>query len=317
MTETTGSRKCGNCGGAIGPDDVVCPHCDALIAAYEAPTGAAYGSSAAINPVDTPTEPQPNPDVLPEMEMPPETLPIGPAAPYVSPTAQSLDSLDAQKPEAVATSTTFNLPESSPVSEALERTRVNANLEAAPPGAAPQPVMPEVAAPPPEPDLQVLPEREEAPAGDPSTAVARVRAQAEAGWFDGNSDEARHVARGAILPPGERPRPEERVSHREQPVRTGEPEPTSQTLSSRLDIGTPGNEGYGRKSAQEANRSPGIGSIVGFFIIVILAMRILGSGSFAGFLLLPVIVAGLIWLMAVVARNSGRKTTSMPKDRRR
>lgn len=317
MTDTTTARTCGNCGRGISPDDVVCPHCDALIAAYEAPAGAAYGSAAAVNPVDSYTEPLPDPDVLPAQDTPSETMPMGPAAPYVSPTAQSLESLDAQKPEAAATSTTFNLPESSPVSEALERTRATANLEAVVPTDAPEPVAPKAAVPPPDPGQQVLPADEESPAGGPSTAVERVRAQAEAGWFDGNHEEARRVAREATSASGERPRPEERASHREQPVRTERTEPTSQTLSSRLDTRAPGNERYRPRSAQETSRSPGIGSIVGFFIIVMLVIRILGSGSFSGFLILPVIVAGLIWLMAMIAKNTGRKTTSMPKDKRR
>lgn len=41
MTTHAAERRCGNCGTAVAPDAVMCPACDALLAAYEAPSGSA------------------------------------------------------------------------------------------------------------------------------------------------------------------------------------------------------------------------------------------------------------------------------------
>lgn len=51
---------CGNCGRAVAATDVICPMCDVLLAAYQAPAGASP-LSAAIQPVSTPVPPSPQP----------------------------------------------------------------------------------------------------------------------------------------------------------------------------------------------------------------------------------------------------------------
>ena len=50
MTEAIGIN-CGNCGKPVSATDVICPNCDALLAAYQSPTGAAIGGTLATEPV--------------------------------------------------------------------------------------------------------------------------------------------------------------------------------------------------------------------------------------------------------------------------
>lgn len=279
MTEQATPRRCGNCGEQVAAGDIICPHCDALLAAYEAPSGATAGTPAAVDPIQISAEPLSSSTT----ELPATSSPE-PQAPYVSPTAQSLDALDAQKPHASATSTTFDLPQASPVSEALERTRATANLEPA-------------SAPPAESEARSEPlsQPSEHDDGRQSTVVERVRARAN----DEQSDDSlivRRISHQATSAEPDRPAPERRAKVRAQPVRTSSTQ-QGQALS-------------GGKS------SLNIGPFVGLIVIAIIVLRIVGLGAIAGFLVLPLAIAALVWFMAAVARNTGRKTTSMPKDKR-
>jgi hypothetical protein len=305
------TRQCGNCGQPIVADDVLCPHCDALLAAYEPPSGATAGTSAALNPVDmTPGLPAADLNIPATSPSPP----AGPDVPYESPTAQTLEALDAQRPQAGTTSTTFNLPQSSPVAEALERTRVAADLDALGERSdasdegvqtSPKPLAekerqllgmsvkpirtPDTAGTPlPQPE-QPWPPQE----GAQSTTVERVRAQAEAGWYGKNRD-AQQIARQATASKPARPTPEQRAQPHNPPVRP-----------------------VNRNRNAQGKTSPGFGSFIGFFIIAVIVLSNIGSGAFPRFIVLPIIIIGLIWFMTTVAKNTGRKTTWMPKDKNR
>ncbi|MEJ7838644.1 MAG: hypothetical protein WKF81_07495 [Thermomicrobiales bacterium] len=50
MTDGTGTT-CGNCGKAVSTADVICPHCDVLLAAYQSPGGSTIGAATATTPV--------------------------------------------------------------------------------------------------------------------------------------------------------------------------------------------------------------------------------------------------------------------------
>jgi hypothetical protein len=232
MIEQQTTRRCGNCAEPVGAADVLCPHCNALLAAYEAPPGATVGTSAAINPVDMTPDPTP---VAPEPPAASPVPPVNPQAPYESPTAQSLDALDAHKPQAGTISTTFHLPQISPVAEALERTRVAADLDAqgerppededsvllsAEPGADEQRQLIDT---PVRPIHQPAPEQP--PASPPPTpqpqpaSVERVRAQAEAGRHEENRDDVRQIAHQATTSGQTRPTPQQRAQPHNPPVR--------------------------------------------------------------------------------------------------
>lgn len=96
------ANRCGNCGGAISGNDVVCPACGVLLAAYRAPDGATVGTRAATRPVASPA---PETDALSAM---PDPMPASPPPPAVpSPSA-----------------TPRHTPRSmSPIGDALNRTR--------------------------------------------------------------------------------------------------------------------------------------------------------------------------------------------------
>ena len=278
MTGQLTTRQCGNCEQEIGVDDVLCPHCGVLLAAYEAPSGAIAGTAAAINPVSMAPESSHEEIVA----TPPATTP---QAPYVSPIAEALhqtrvavdlDTLDDRFPEVTP------VPPTASPSRATEQHRI--------PGAPSSPVIiPDINQPPA--PSQAIPE----PPHEERQSITRerVRAQAEAVENDVNS-EIRDIASRATRSSSNRPTPEQRAAHHDPPVR-----PPSHTTSPRR------------------TQSPSVGSIIALFVIVLFAMRIVGSSALAGFLVLPIIIIGLIWLMVTIAKNTGRKTTSMPRDRDR
>lgn len=77
------ANRCGNCGGAISGNDVVCPACGVLLAAYRAPDGATVGTRAATRPV---TSPAPETDALSAMPDPMPASPPPPAVPSLAAT---------------------------------------------------------------------------------------------------------------------------------------------------------------------------------------------------------------------------------------
>lgn len=78
-----GASRCGNCGGTVSRDDVVCPACGVLLAAYRAPDGATVGTRAATRPVASPA---PETDALSAMPDPMPASPPPPAVPSLSAT---------------------------------------------------------------------------------------------------------------------------------------------------------------------------------------------------------------------------------------
>ena len=118
MTESTISRHCGNCGQPVGEGDVTCPHCNVLLAAYEAPAGATYGTASATTPVSMTAEPSSAP-------IPPTTRPSLTHQPpvYYSPTADAMEALEGNRQTPLSATPAFDRPRPSPVTGALEPTR--------------------------------------------------------------------------------------------------------------------------------------------------------------------------------------------------
>jgi len=171
MTSVSTTRRCGNCGGAVAGADVVCPHCDALLAAYEAPAGATSGTAAAVLPVDASAPPAPAPasgpvasetTEIPAVESPIATAvaetreaaesaapePTAPAAdepwPLSSePTPETVDLTELPAPSAATIPAPAPSTTPSPVREALADTKRKMDIPPAPkptPGPRPTPV---------------------------------------------------------------------------------------------------------------------------------------------------------------------------------
>ena len=306
MIEQHNTRTCGNCGEPVAADDTVCGHCDALLAAYEAPPGATAGSSAAIDPIDM--APDPSPLQL-ETSFPPPPA-VEQKREYESPTAQSLDALDAQKPQAATISTTFDLPQTSPVAEALRQTRIAADLDAQgersaeteaghPPKEAPKTEEPRQLF-----GMSVKPATTPARAQEPTTLQEVIEPdspgseqpqQSARERLDAIREARRHaqgIAEETTIARPVRPASEDRVRNSSSPLRPSTAEPF-------------------RKS----RHMPGIPTLLITFAIIVAVIHIIVSSPAGAAIMLPIVIGGLIWFLTRVARNSGRKTTSMPRDR--
>lgn len=329
MTESTITRQCGNCGQAVGEGDVTCPHCDVLLAAYEAPAGATFGTASATTPVSMPAEEASAP-------IPPATQSSSTYQPpvYTSPTTDMVSDLNANRPTPLSPTPAFSRPRPSPVTDALERTRAAID-EAAEAG--------NHQVGPPEIDTstaQRVARRERELPGMPSTPVVDL-SQGIQEALD-RSHDAREIPPASSTttirpkrqpsqerpaspapqpapvpdmtrqeaiptPTLERPRPapEERAATRQLPV--------SPTHLEHSEDQRP-QEGYGVQPSTRGGKTfPNIGSIVGFVIMLIIVMRFLSVAPFSGLIFIPIVIMFLIWLMTAIARTSGRKTTVMPK----
>ena len=311
MTEQATIRRCGNCDQPVGNGDVICPHCDVLLAAYEAPSGSTVGTASAINPVESgtistessPTTFAPTPPVTSGQREPRES--------YVSPTAQTLNELDTHKPQVGTTSTTFDLPQSSPVAKALEQTRIAAHLDPAGERSDETSIAPRTqdvaedsrqlfgmsVKPIPAPQTSrpaspvTAPSKEKQPAQplSPEPVAERPVELSNAETLD-----IEQIARAATASRQARPTPEQRAATTTPPVRPSERTPNTKTGS-----------------------MPGVPTFIGAFIIIIFVARVVGPGALGVILLLPIVIVGLFWFMTRVAKNSGRKTTNLPKDKNR
>lgn len=87
-----GANRCGNCGRAVTPVDIMCPACGVVLAAYQPPAGAAVGNSAATRPIGTPPAPLSAP-AIPDPVTPPASdairTPPAPVAPKHTPRSMS------------------------------------------------------------------------------------------------------------------------------------------------------------------------------------------------------------------------------------
>ena len=117
---TATSRRCGSCGQRVGTGDITCPHCDALLAAYEPPTGATIGTAAATTPVEA-MSPLVSPS--PAAGPPATEEPIGAGVPTTADVPAP-----GVAPEPIATADLSRQP--SPVATALKETK--AAVEATP-----------------------------------------------------------------------------------------------------------------------------------------------------------------------------------------
>ncbi|HEV2073861.1 MAG TPA: hypothetical protein VGR29_09495 [Thermomicrobiales bacterium] len=327
MTESTITRQCGNCGQAVSEGDVTCPHCDVLLAAYEAPAGATSGTASATTPVSMPAEPASAP--IPPVTQSSSTYqrPV-----YTSPTTDTAGDLNANRPTPLSPTPAFDRPRSSPVADAVERTRAAID-ETAEAGDKPGTPNTETAS------TSTVARRERELLGMPATPVDLSQGTQEA--LDRSHDARetppasstttirprRHQSQERPASPAPqstpmpgtpqqeviptptlewpRPTPEERAATRQLPV-----------IPSNLK----NNENQRHQERYRAQPSttggrpfPNIRSVVGFVIMLIIVMRFLSVAPFSGLIFIPIVIMFLVWLMTAIARTSGRKTTAMPK----
>jgi hypothetical protein len=327
MTESTITRQCGNCGQAVGQQDVTCPHCDVLLAAYEAPAGATSGTASATTPVSMTAEPASAP-------IPPTTRPSLTYQPpvYSSPTADAVDAPEENWQTPLSATPAFDHPRPSPVADALERTRAAIDEPAGETdqpdtlniGTASSPTvagrerellgMPSMPVDLSQRTLEALDRPHYVRETPPSSSTTTIRPKrqpseerrpAPAPQSPPMPDAARQ---GPISTPtleGPRPTPEERPAKRRLPVGPA-------NLGNNQDQRQ--QEGHGDQAAPTGGKAfPNIGSIVGFVVLIIIVVRFLSVAPFSGLIFIPIVIMFLVWLMNAIARTSGRKTTAMPK----
>lgn len=303
MTAT--APRCGNCGEPVGTTDITCPHCDALLAAYEAPSGATIGTSAATMPVESGA----TTDELTIAATPPVAAAPPTSYPDSRVTAQGLRSVSfdvppppAPQPAPKVTPTAMTSPPSSPIAQALAETTAAVD-------AAPQPMtaaerqavaavdaetraapMPETAATPPPASHRTRVETETVPDTQPQS-VRRIREQQRQGW-----------------------------TNQAKPERTGTPDPTSRPTSPRVTellqqprarIST--TTGSTSQTKGTKKRSSPAQTIV--FVVIALIVFSRMSGGAAVFGLFTLFAIGfLLWWIVRISNATGRKTTQMPRD---
>ncbi|HWV25014.1 MAG TPA: zinc ribbon domain-containing protein [Thermomicrobiales bacterium] len=291
------TRICGHCGKAVSDADITCPHCGALLAAYEAPAGSTSGTMSATTPVagSTISAPQLGP-IEQESKRQPEEHDHQPAHRYESVTAKSLDDLDDERPTLDAFPTTEMIHES-PVTEALKETRIAADLDK------------------PEPN-------DEAGKDEPNDDSDRPPDPPMPSDQPIGLAEARQALGLSPKPETEKPRPKKAPPT--QQIATSRPRSAKPDTRARSD-GPPIPEktlaNANPRQAQSAPASSGVSiqSFVGLLFVIIIVARLSGSHAFFGAFIIPVSIIGLIAFMRMMAKNTGRKSTSMPKhrDRRR
>lgn len=325
MTESTITRQCGNCGQAVSEGDVNCPHCDVLLAAYEAPAGATFGTASATTPVSVPAEEASAP-------IPPATQSSSTYQPpmYTSSTTDMVGDLNANRPTPLSPTPAFNRPRPSPVSDALERTRaaIDETAEAGDHQVGPPEIGTSTAqrvarrerellgmpATPVDLSQEALDRSHDARETPPASSTATIRPKRQQSQERTASPAPQPTPmpgtpqQEAIPTPTlewSRPAPEERAATRQLPV---SPSHLGNSEDQRHQ------EGYGVQPSTTGGKTfPNIGSIIGFVIMLIIVMRFLSVASFSGLIFIPIVIMFLIWLMTAIARTSGRKTTAMPK----
>lgn len=273
------TRRCGHCGEKVGEADITCPHCGALLAAYEPAPGSTDAAAPSAMPVPTADDitPTPEPVTIPEPTVPkPSIEPDRPVEtgtsprphPYESVTGKSLSDLEHERPEVGATSSSFGPGNESPITQALRETRQAAELDE------------------PEPDDDDDHDEPPAPSDKPISL-------AEAREVLGLDPEPKKTEPQTATrrPPRSRPTPEERADHRVNPG--------------------------SRPIPQRPNPRPGVSiqALLGALFVIIVVAQGLGERAFLGIIVIPVLILGLLWFMRVMARNTGRKSTSMPSSR--
>lgn len=290
MAGTADKRRCGSCGDSVGLDDVLCPHCDALLAAYEAPSGSDTGSSAALNPVDMSSTPAPTPLT---------TSPTSSPEDYVSPIPQSMHAqreAGTARDPSTATFTTpeftapaYNVPESSPIPQAVLEPRIAA-------------------------EKSVIPLDTRAP-GKPSTAIVENPKTAKPGSKP-QAPASRQTNRKQERPPSQRedsrPAPEARGA-RAQPLPVASPAVQSIAVEHSREQHSKGLLPYpGMLISRALDRR---GRWIVIVVLGIAFVRILvNSIGWTGLMFLIIAVLALVQWMRRLAKSTGRKTTNMPRD---
>ncbi|HVL23976.1 MAG TPA: hypothetical protein VM450_07825 [Thermomicrobiales bacterium] len=290
MTDATTSRRCGNCGGVVGATDITCPHCDALLAAYEAPSGAVAGPSAAVTPVDASTPPAtPVAHAAPTpVEPPTSPSPVATAVAMTKAAAEEHDPVtaadgdDAWPLSSAPLSTTLaepldldTMPDIAPV-----------ELPTPTPSPAASPVREALAATKAKVEASPEPERIE-DEGLPES-VRRVREQQRQGWT------TQSLPNGDAAPDAQ--------------ARPTSPRVTQLIEQPRASIST--TTGPAKKPTSKSGGAPVIVIVIAVFIF----MRAAGSSAAIGTLLTVGVIAFMIWFVVRLANATGRKTTQMPRD---
>jgi hypothetical protein len=278
MADATRTRYCGNCGKEVGATDDVCPHCDALLAAYEAPSGASDGSAAAVMPVDTstPTAPPPGSPAV-----------VGPA-PIEVPTPAS------------------------PIATAIEETKAAAEAGTSP-GTTGEPdddAWPISS----QPRADTLTEIAAAPAPEPSPGpVSQTLADTRK-----KVDTPSALSVAESVTPAPRPKPEPKptppVMTSSPPAAHPAPERLDQDAGASRDAGRQALP----LQKTPARGSSSVGQTIVFIVIaVFIFSRLSGGTAFFGSIVTFVAIGVVIWFIVRITNATGRKTTSMPWDNQR
>lgn len=263
------TRQCGNCGKDVSKADITCPHCGALLAAYEAPADAISGTESAV----TPVAPTVDNAITPRLDSRPGpgNATTSPSRPYESPTSKSLSDIEHDSLRIDEPDTPRN---GRPVTNALTQTHRADDDHHEPPAPSDQPVS--------------LAEAREILGLNPKPAEDTVPVGSDT--------------------PGAASRPKQRS--RPTPAQRGRyaSEPVAQQT----------NRQPSREQQEEGQPGFNIWTFVGIIAIIVIAFFVFRSGTLPGLLIIALVIGGLLWFMSTVAKNTGRKSTSMShrRDRR-
>lgn len=268
-----GTRRCGNCGERVGETDVTCPHCGALLAAYEP----APGSTAPLAPDATPVPPitESAPPPAPVTPDAPETPAPAAAHPYESVTGRSLSELEDDRLEVGTTSSSLGPGSESPITQALRETRAAADLDE--PG---EDDTPDDHDEPPLPSERPidLAEAREALGLSPEPEAEPLEPE----------DEPPVQEIATLQPQRERPSPRERAARQERPL-------TQHTRQA----ATP----------PTVRKPPGVSiqALFGAVIVIIVVGQMIGAGAFMGIIFFGIILIPAFWSIQTMIQKTGRK----------
>lgn len=258
----------------------------------------------AITPVPVTDEP-PSPAESTFVPSPPEpvTMPVRessePPGDYESLTGKSLASLKDERLEISETSSSLVSTADSPVTQALKQTRIAADLDDPERNVQPSPSLEQSL------DLDKTPQEHGF-----TTRSGQTQGPTQSADIEIDKLTARTMERSPVARPTSSAQ-KKRVVHRTQPNTKTTPsvQPTQPQRDDEL-VRHPS-----RSQAEPKASGVSIPMFIGILVVLGLFIRIVGTGSFSGFLIIPIVILGLLWFMSTVVKNSGRKTTSMPRDK--
>ena len=270
---------CGNCGAAVAPEDVICPSCGALLAAYRAPAGSSNDTSS---PLTIPESETSRPAATTSAATGSAPPPVASSIPVSSPGTPEPGNTPSPAVTASPRST-------DPIGDALREAKRAG--EPSPVDSARQEVVDTI-------DRQV---RGRSSLADDVTAASASGVTFESATPSPATTPSNPVATGTPTAARERPK---RPDLAPRPPVTPDPAPLPSIN-------------------QEPDRPAGasgwrLGQVIPFvFIAVIILSRLSSSSARVGFPLVLFLAIFLLYGLLKSAQRTGRKTTDMPRDRRK